>query len=80
MRIIVDGVFNHLSSDSAFFDRYHHYPQLGACESLDSPYRSWFYFHDVAAGTGTCVGTAGPFSANYDGWFGFDSIPVLNKS
>ncbi|HVZ18974.1 MAG TPA: alpha-amylase family glycosyl hydrolase, partial [Terriglobales bacterium] len=25
MRIILDGVFNHLSSDSPFFDRYHHY-------------------------------------------------------
>ena len=80
VRIIVDGVFNHMSSDSAIFDRYHHYPQLGACESLDSPYRSWFYFHDVAAGTGTCTGSAGPFSATYDSWFGFDSIPVLNKS
>ncbi|HSQ16343.1 MAG TPA: alpha-amylase family glycosyl hydrolase, partial [Anaerolineales bacterium] len=80
VRIIVDGVFNHMSSDSPIFDRYHHYPQLGACESLDSPYRSWFYFHDVPVGTGNCVGTAGPFSANYDSWFGFDSIPALNKS
>ncbi len=24
MRIVLDGVFNHLSSDSPFFDRYHH--------------------------------------------------------
>ncbi len=47
---------------------------------LTSPYRGWFTFHDVAAGTGTCVGTAGPNSATYDGWFGFDSIPVLTKT
>ena len=60
MRIVLDGVFNHLSSDSPFFDRYHHYAAVGACESLTSPYRAWFYFHDVPAGTGTCVGsTAG---------------------
>jgi glycosidase len=80
IRIILDGVFNHMSSDSPFFDRYQHYPTVGACESTASPWRSWFTFHDVAAGTGTCAGSGGPNSATYDGWFGFDSIPVLNKS
>ncbi|MFN8595929.1 MAG: alpha-amylase family glycosyl hydrolase [Anaerolineae bacterium] len=80
MRVILDGVFNHMSSDSPFFDRYHHYPTVGACEDVNSPYRAWFTFHDVAAGTGTCAGSAGANSATYDGWFGFDSIPVINKS
>ena len=78
---MLDGVFNHLSSDSPFFDRYHHYAAVGACESLTSPYRSWFTFHDVTPGTGTCVDSQGqPNAATYDGWFGFDSIPVLNKN
>ena len=81
IRIVLDGVFNHLSSDSPFFDRYHHYDAVGACESVDSPYRAWFYFHDVAPGTGTCVDSQGrPDAATYDGWFGFDSIPVINKT
>jgi len=81
IRIILDGVFNHMSSDSPFFDRYHHYSStVGACEAVDSPYRAWFTFHDVAAGAGTCAGSAGPNSATYDGWFGFDSIPVITKS
>ncbi len=81
IRIILDGVFNHLSSDSMFFDRYHHYPTVGACESATSVYRGWFTFHDVAPGTGTCVSSTGVADgATYDGWFGFDSIPVLNKS
>ena len=81
MRIVLDGVFNHLSSDSPFFDRYHHYDSLGACESIDSPYRDWFTFHDVTPGEGTCVGSDGtPDGATYDGWFSFDSIPVINKS
>lgn len=80
MRIVLDGVFNHMSSDSPFFDRYHHFDTVGACESLTSPWRDWFTFHDVPAGTGTCVGSAGPDSATYDGWFGFDSIPVITKS
>ncbi|MGE5156111.1 MAG: alpha-amylase family glycosyl hydrolase, partial [Betaproteobacteria bacterium] len=80
IRIILDGVFNHMSSDSPVFDRYHHYGAVGACESPASPYRAWFSFHDVAAGTGTCWGSAGANSATYDGWFGFDSIPVIVKS
>ena len=81
MRIILDGVFNHLSSDSPFFDRYHHYATVGACESATSVYRSWFLFTDVAAGTGTCVGSNGtPNASTYNGWFGFDSIPVINKA
>ena len=81
IRIVLDGVFNHMSSDSPIFDRYHHYDSVGACESATSPYRSWFTFHDVAQDTGTCVDSAGnENSATYDGWFGFDSIPVMNKS
>jgi glycosidase len=82
IKIVLDGVFNHMSSDSPLFDRYHHYPTVvGACEAADSPYRSWFTFHDVTAGTGSCVSSTGQAnSATYDGWFGFDSIPVLNKS
>ncbi|HEY3313173.1 MAG TPA: alpha-amylase family glycosyl hydrolase [Anaerolineales bacterium] len=80
VRIVLDGVYNHLSSDSPFFDRYQHYSTLGACESVTSIYRDWFTFHNVPAGTGTCAGPNGPRSATYDGWFGFDTIPVLNKS
>ncbi|MBI5567959.1 MAG: alpha-amylase [Chloroflexi bacterium] len=80
IRVILDGVFNHMSSDSPFFDRYHHSSTVGACEDVNSDYRAWFVFREVAAGTGTCAGSAGPNSAAYEGWFGFDSIPVLNKS
>ena len=81
IRIILDGVYNHLSSDSPFFDRYGHYTAVGACESTASPYRAWFTFHDVTPGTGSCVSSTGIASAaTYDGWFGFDSIPVINNS
>ncbi|HET9435555.1 MAG TPA: alpha-amylase family glycosyl hydrolase, partial [Candidatus Limnocylindrales bacterium] len=81
IRIILDGVFNHMSSDSPLFDRYGHYPTVGACESADSPYRDWFRFTDVAAGAGPCVGSTGVAGgARYESWFGFDSIPVLEKS
>jgi glycosidase len=81
INVVLDGVFNHLSSDSPIFDRYHHYATVGACESKDSAYRAWFYFHDVTAGTGNCASSAGVANgATYDGWFGFDSIPVIRKS
>jgi glycosidase len=80
IRIILDGVFNHMSSDSPLFDRYHHYATVGACESLTSPYRAWFVFTEVGAANGKCAGTGGPTSAAYEGWFGFDSIPVLVKT
>ena len=29
-----------------FFDRYHHYATVGACESTSSAYRCWFTFHE----------------------------------
>jgi glycosidase len=81
MKIILDGVFNHVSSDSKYMDRYHHYTELGACEDISSPYRDWFTFHDVTPGTGYCVSSTGVANAaTYDSWWGFDSIPVLNKN
>ncbi|CAN5752187.1 alpha-amylase family glycosyl hydrolase [soil metagenome] len=76
--LILDGVFNHMSSDSPIFDRYNHYPTLGACESTTSEYRDWFYFRPQAGGP--CAGPSGPNTMTYDGWFGFDSIPVINKN
>ncbi|GAB4123366.1 MAG: hypothetical protein Fur005_37230 [Roseiflexaceae bacterium] len=58
IRIMLDGVFNHTSSDSPYFDRYQRYDTAGqltapnggandgsgACEAVSSTYRSWFYF------------------------------------
>ena len=80
IKVVLDGVFNHLSSDSPFFDRYHHYTTVGACEDISSPYRSWFNFHDVTPGAGVCADSQNrPNSATYDGWAGYDSIPVIVK-
>jgi len=81
IRVILDGVFNHMSSDSPLFDRFGHYASVGACESADSPYRDWFVFTDTVPGGGPCVGSDGtPGGARYESWFGFDSIPVLRKT
>ena len=78
IRLILDGVFNHVGSDSPYFDRYGHWDAVGACESVDSPYRSWFLFRDEAGGP--CAGPDGPNTQGYFSWANFDSLPVLAKT
>ncbi|HNT24080.1 MAG TPA: alpha-amylase family glycosyl hydrolase, partial [Anaerolineales bacterium] len=81
IRVILDGVFNHTSSDSLYFDRYHRYASDGACESHTSPYRDWYYFTDVTPGTGSCVSSTGVANgANYESWWGYDSLPKLDST
>lgn len=81
IKIILDGVFNHLSSDSVFFDRYHRfYGQAGACESLDSPYRDWFLFL-APRGTQPDACVDNPDDATYyTSWAGYDTIPKIDSS
>lgn len=64
--IIWDGVFNHTGDDSLYFNRYHHYPTLGAYESKDSPYYSWYYFKD--------------YPTVYESWWGFQNLPRLRQN
>jgi glycosidase len=86
IRIILDGVFNHSSSDSIYFDRYSRWNAAGnptptgtndasgACESQASPRIGWYTFFPYT-GTGSA-----PCSDNrdYPKWFGiFDSLPVF---
>jgi glycosidase/fibronectin type 3 domain-containing protein len=79
IRVILDGVFNHMSSDSPFFDRYGHYDTTGACESADSPWRLWFTF-TLGPGSGPCAAPGGPNKMVYDAWAGFDTIPTISKT
>jgi glycosidase len=66
MRLILDGVWNHASSDSLYFDRYRRYASDGACESLSSQWRNFFVFSNSVV---PCN------SQSYPGWFGFDGLP-----
>jgi glycosidase len=73
MRVLLDGVFNHTSSDSPFFDRAGRYPEVGACESAESEWAEWY------------VITPGPPAKCHDGttyedWFGFDTLAVLAEN
>ena len=75
MQLILDGVFNHASSDGMYFDRYDRYggtaPNIGACLSLGSQWRTWFNFTDNNVPCQT---------ADYIGWFGLDSLPTFNHT
>ncbi|MBU1746228.1 MAG: Ig-like domain-containing protein [Chloroflexi bacterium] len=65
MHVILDGVFNHTSSDSVYFDKYGRYPSDGAYESQASPYYSWYTFSN--------------WPTNYNSWWGYDTLPILNS-
>jgi len=76
MNVILDGVFNHASSDGMYFDRYDRLggspPNIGACLSLQSQWRTWFNF---LTNNVPCQ-----FPQDYVGWFGLDSLPTFNHT
>lgn len=66
IKIILDGVFSHTGSDSKYFNRFGHYPELGAYQSKDSPYYEWYDFKE--------------YPNKYDCWWGFDSMPNVKET
>lgn len=75
MKIVLDGVFNHTSSQSLYFDRYGIHATLGACESTASVYEPMFQFIENTSEPLCSDGRTYPF------WFGiFDSLPVLDSA
>lgn len=76
MKVILDGVFNHCGSFNKWMDRERIYEgeedyEPGAYVSADSPYRSYFRFFKEGPENW-------PHNANYDGWWGHDTLPKLN--
>ena len=63
--IILDGVFNHTGDDSRYFNRYGNYPEVGAWQSEDSPWRDAYLFKD---------------DGTYDCWWGITNMPDLNEN
>ncbi|UKI12331.1 MAG: glycoside hydrolase family 13 protein [Oscillospiraceae bacterium] len=62
--VILDGVFNHTGDDSRYFNRYGTYPDTGAYQSPDSPYRDWYEFSE--------------WPDRYASWWGIPILPKLN--
>ncbi len=63
IHVINDGVFSHTGSDSKYFNRSGRYGEGGAFRDKDSPYFSWYKFHE--------------WPYNYHSWWGFDTLPEV---
>ncbi len=66
IKLILDGVFNHTGDDSVYFNKYGNYDGVGAYQSKDSPYYSWYNFQE--------------FPDKYDSWWGIDVLPEVNEN
>ena len=66
MRVMLDGVFNHQGFVSRYFNGDGSYPGLGAHQSRESPYYSWYHFSH--------------WPDRYDSWWGIYSLPAVNES
>ncbi len=65
IRIVLDGVFSHTGDDSLYFNRANRYKTLGAYNSTESPYYSWYSFYDYPNG--------------YKSWWGFETLPEVDE-
>jgi len=65
IRVILDGVFSHTGSDSLYFNREGSFDGVGAYQSPDSPFYSWYTFHN--------------YPNSYLCWWNFDTLPTVNK-
>ena len=65
IRIILDGVFNHTGSNSRYFNKDGEYDSVGAFQSQDSPYYSWFNFMQ--------------YPDVYESWWGMQTLPQVNE-
>ncbi len=65
IRIMLDGVFNHVGAESPYFDRYNNFQTMGACRGKESPYYKWFTFTE--------------FPEKYLGWWGMGDLPEVNE-
>lgn len=62
--IILDGVFSHTGDDSIYFNRYGNYSSLGAYQSQDSRYYSWYKWKG---------------KWEYSCWWGVKTLPEVNE-
>jgi len=65
IRVILDGVYSHTGSDSLYFNREGSFDSVGAYQSKNSPYYSWYTFHR--------------HPNSYQSWWDFDTLPTVKK-
>lgn len=66
MRVILDGVFSHTGADSIYFNKYGTYDSLGAAQSKESPYYSWYDFKN--------------WPNDYIAWWNINTLPETNEN
>ena len=64
--IVLDGVFNHIGSDSIYFNKENHFDVIGAYNSKDSKYYDWFNFNN--------------WPDDYASWWGIKTLPSVNQA
>lgn len=72
IKVVIDGVFNHCGSFHKWMDREGVYVaqpnyQMGAFQSVTSPYRSYFKFFQPNVA-----------NSEYEGWWNYKTLPKLN--
>ena len=65
IKVILDGVYSHTGSNSPYFNREGAFDSVGAYNSQQSPYYSWYTFHQ--------------WPHSYNSWWNFDTLPTVNK-
>ncbi len=65
IRVILDGVYSHTGSNSLYFNKECTFPGVGAYQSKNSPYYSWYTFHR--------------WRDSYLCWWNFDTLPTVKK-
>lgn len=63
--VVLDGVFNHTGSDSRYFNKFGSYDEIGAFQSKESRYFSWYKFMN--------------HPHDYESWWGIDTLPNINE-
>lgn len=66
MKIILDAVFNHTGNDSKYFNEYNTFNTIGAFQSINSPYKSFYKKHYNNG------------NIEYDYWWGMKNLPVCD--
>lgn len=66
IKLIFDGVYNHTGDDSVYFNKYGNFDSVGAYQSKNSPYFTWYTFQN--------------YPDKYTSWWGINVLPTINKN
>ena len=66
IKLIFDGVYNHTGDDSVYFNKYNTFDSVGAYQSKNSKYYTWYTFQK--------------YPNTYTSWWGINVLPTINKN